>query len=189
MALISGLLVASATHTKTARASSSCRSARSRGEFINMVASSLTVRLWPHAQRLDRSRPCLLSLPCYQPPRPKQREAPKPRPVDLSEPRASRYGKSFASALPSSLPQVPLPPNPKLVPPRRETVLPPLSYVHSTPYVFCSVSWRQSTHSPCWSPASTVLARTPLSTTPARTRRTRLPGHIGAASPVHLARR
>ena len=99
--------------------------ARSRGEFMNMVASSLTMT--PSG-----------SLPT-------KRLAQTRR----LEPRASRNGKAFASAFPTSLLQVRLPPNSKLVPRWRDKLVPPGGLcVHSTPFVFCSVSWLPSGNTP-----------------------------------------
>ena len=69
----------------------------------------------------------------------------------------------------------------------------PHAHIHSTACVLRPVSWLASTGSPFGSPASTVLAGTPLTTTPARSRHLPGPSELPAlftqpAYPVHLSR-
>ena len=106
----------------------------------------------------------------------------KPRPVDLSEPRANRNGNAFASALPSShfhptpswyRPET-SPPNFKLLPQQLETFLLspflPLTSTSTPPRASSAPSVGACPD------GSLVLAGTPLSTTLVRTRRTLSPG-------------
>ena len=65
----------------------------------------------------------------------------------------------------------------------------PHAYIHSTACVLRPDSWLPSTLSPYRLPARDVLAGTPLTTTPVRSRRSRSPGPIRAASPVPPPRR
>ena len=129
------------------------------------------------ATRLPTTQSSFTSVLPTSPAHQRHTKRPKPRPVDLTEQRASWIGNAFASALPSSPPQVTLPPSPKwyrpgqkpplrphhpmCVPPSQLAPISPLAQMAPRPVP----SWREQSSQP----------------TPA------LFWSIGAASPIHPA--